>query len=205
MHAFDIIFGAFVLIFVLLGVRRGFIDEVMRLAAIIIGFIGALALYRQFIPKLSFLSLSPHITIVVSFLIIFFCFALGTVFIGKILKKLVKLTMMGWLDRLCGACIGSIKAFFVGWIFVVIVSSIPIAGMHHFFKDSRVYSFFMAISPALKSQVLTHVPSQTRALARPSALQDFWKKLTVSERNPDSSSSKESPAKKNHSGSEKKR
>jgi uncharacterized membrane protein required for colicin V production len=205
MHAFDIVFGAFVLVFVFLGIRRGFIEEVMRLAAIIIGFIGALALYRQFIPKLSFLSLSTHLTIVVSFLIIFFCIAFGTVCIGKILKKMVKLTMMGWLDRLCGACIGGVKAFFVGWIFIVIVSSIPIAAMHHFFKDSRAYSFFMAISPALKSQVLTHVPSQTRALSQSSALQDFWKKLTAAARQPDSLSSKEVLPKKKHSVNEKKR
>ena len=178
MHAFDIIFGTIVLVLVFLGIRRGFVEEVMRLAAIVIGFVGALALYRQIIPKLSFLSLPAHFTTIISFLIIFFCIAFGIVCLGKFLKKMVKLSMMGWLDRLCGSCLGGMKAFFIGWIFVIIVSSIPIPVIHYFFKDSRAYAFFVAISPALKSQVLTRTGSSKKALSASNAVKDFWKKMT---------------------------
>jgi membrane protein required for colicin V production len=191
MHAFDIIFGAIVLVFVFLGIRRGFIEEVMRFAAIVIGFIGALAFYRQIIPKLSFLSLPSHFTTAIAFLIIFFCIAFGIVCIGKFLKKMVKLTMMGWLDRLCGACLGGMKAFFVGWIFVIIVSSIPIPAFHYFFKDSRSYAFFVAISPVLKSQVLERTVSSKKAQSAKDALKDFWKKMTTVKLTADSLPEKE--------------
>jgi membrane protein required for colicin V production len=196
MHAFDIIFGAIVFVLVFLGIRRGFIEEVMRLAAIVIGFIGALALYRQFIPKLSFLSLPTHFATIASFLIIFFCVAFGIIFIGKLFKKMIKLTMMGWLDRLCGACLGGLKAFFVGWIFVIIVSSIPIAAAHHFFKDSRTYAFFDAISPALKTQALTAAASAKGALSPSNAIHDFWKKMTAVRLTTDSLHDKEARKKK---------
>ncbi len=176
MHIFDIVFGAAAVILVFLGIRRGFIDEVMRLTAIVIGFIGALALYRTIVPKLSFLSLSPAIATVVSFVLVFFCIALGIVCVGKLLKKMVRLTMMGWLDRLCGACIGGIKAFFLGWIFVITVSSIPVAVVHLFFKNSHAYAFFVAISPALKAKVIERVPPPKSALSRFPLLDELWKK-----------------------------
>jgi uncharacterized membrane protein required for colicin V production len=177
MHAFDIFFGFIALVFVFLGIRRGFIEEVMRLAAIIIGFIGALGFYRPLVPKLSFLTLSMHMTMIVSFLIVFFCIAFGVVCVGKLLKKMIKLTMMGWLDRLCGACMGGMKAFFLGWIFVIIVSSIPAPVIHYFFKGSASYSFFVAISPALKTKALERMPAPAGALSRLPVLSDFWKKL----------------------------
>jgi uncharacterized membrane protein required for colicin V production len=197
MHVFDICFGVVTLVLIFLGLRRGFIDEVMRLTAIVVGFIGALALYRQLVPKLSFLSHSPHIVIVVSFLVIFFCIALGVVCIGTLLKKMVRLTMMGWLDHLCGACIGAVKAFFLGWIFVITVSSIPVAVVHYFFKDSPTYAFFVAISPALKAQVVGRVPSPQGAFSRFPLLNDFWKKLLPAREGRDSVRVK-APSKKSH-------
>ena len=197
MHAFDIIFGGLALVLVFLGLRRGFIDEVMRLTAIVIGFIGALALYRQVAPKLSFLSLSPPIVTVVSFLLVFFCLAFGIVCVGKLLKKMVRLTMMGWLDHLCGACIGAIKAFFLGWIFVITVSSIPLPVVHYFFKDSRAYAFFVAISPALKAKVIERVQQPKSALLHLPALNDLWKKMPFFHQDGDSARAQASP-KKNH-------
>jgi uncharacterized membrane protein required for colicin V production len=204
MHAFDIIFGTVVLVLVFLGIRRGFIEEVMRLAAIVIGFIGALAFYRQLIPKLSFLSLPTHLAMIVSFLIIFFCCAFGIVCVGKLLKKMIKLTMMGWLDRLCGACLGGLKAFFVGWIFVIIVSSIPVAAAHHFFNGARTYAFFVAISPALKTQALSAAASAKGTFSPSNAIHDFWKKMTAVQLTADSLHDKESRKKKADSSKGKK-
>jgi hypothetical protein len=88
---------------------------------------------------------------------------------------------MGWLDRLCGACIGALKVFFCGWIFILIISSLPIAVVHHFFKDSRAYVFFVAISPVLKAKA-----APAGALSGYPVLSDFGKKLTNVRAVPDS-------------------
>jgi membrane protein required for colicin V production len=208
MHAFDVIFGVMALILIFLGIKRGFIEEVMRLAAIVTGFLGALALYRHVSPYLSFLSLSPHVITVISFLIVFFCIAFAIVCVGKLLKKMVKLTMMGWLDRLCGACVGAIKVFFLGWIFVIIASSIPVPTLRYFFKGSNAYSFFVAISPALKSKVMERVPTPPGALSHIPVLSDFWKKNAGSPATSDSQRTRApspAPAKKTHTTEVKKR
>jgi uncharacterized membrane protein required for colicin V production len=103
---------------------------------------------------MEFLGLSPHFTCVVAFLTIFITCVLALILIGKIIKKVITLTMLGWLDRLCGGAIGAIKAFFLGWIFVIAVSALPFTGASSFFRDSPTFSFFVTISPVLKTQIL---------------------------------------------------
>ena len=156
MQTFDIIFAIFSLILVILGIRRGFIEEIMRLIAVVAGFICALIFYRQFIPKISFLKLPPEFAAVASFIIIFLGVAVAAILLGKIIKKVIRMTMLGMADRMGGACFGLLKAFFIGWIFVIAVSSLPFPGFAWTLKKSRTFSFFAAISPVLKAQALQH-------------------------------------------------
>ncbi len=179
MHTFDIIFGIVAAALVFLGIRRGLIEEIMRLAAIIVGFLCALLFYKQLVSHLSFLPLPSHGAVIVSFLVIFLCVVLAMVLIGKLIRKIINLTMLGWVDKLCGACIGGIKAIFIGWIFVIIISSIPFLGRHSFFKGSCFYSFFTTISPVLKTQVLQRVPQPKDALSNIPSMGDFVKKVTT--------------------------
>jgi membrane protein required for colicin V production len=156
MQTFDIIFGIFALVLVILGIKRGFIEEIMRLIALVAGFIGALVFYRQFIPKIAFLKLPPEFAAVASFLIIFFASVLAIVLLGKLIKKVIRMTMLGWADRMGGACFGFLKAFIIGWIFVIAVSSLPFPGFANTLKKSKAFSFFAVISPVLKAQALRH-------------------------------------------------
>jgi uncharacterized membrane protein required for colicin V production len=196
MHWFDVIFGVITCILVVLGIKRGFIDEVMRLASIVIGFICALLFYRQFVDKLGFLSLSPHLAVICSFLIIFIVVALAVIIAGKLIKKVIRLTMLGSLDMLCGACIGAVKAFFLGWIFAISISALPMSDIPRSFKGSGVYSFFTAISPALKSQVMKRAYGPMTDGKKNQWLIDAWKNLTSPKSKTDSLSEKKT-AKKN--------
>jgi len=162
MNPFDIIFGIFASIFLIIGLWRGFIEEVMRLAAVVAGFISALVFYRQLSEKLSFLSFSPQITGVISFLVIFSACAIIIIIIGKLAKKAVNNVSLGWIDRLFGGFMGILKAFFIGWVFVISVQSIPFPGIRVFFGKSSIYAFFVNISPILQSHVINKAGAQIR-------------------------------------------
>ena len=88
---------------------------------------------------------------VASFIIIFLGVSVAAILLGKIIKKVIRMTMLGMADRIGGACFGLLKAFFIGWIFVIAVSSLPFPGFAWTLKKSRTFSFFAAISPVLKS------------------------------------------------------
>ena len=150
MHAVDIIAAAVAFIFVVIGLYRGFVEEAIRLIGIVAAFFTGLALYRALAVHLTFLKLSGAVLSVVSFILIFLAALIVIVLLGLLLKKVIHLTVLGWVDRLCGGVVGFLKVFFFVWIVVIAVASLPFGKIRRWFEPSKTYSFFMAISPTLK-------------------------------------------------------
>jgi membrane protein required for colicin V production len=150
MHAFDIIVAAVTFIFVIIGLYRGFVEEAIRLIGIVAAFFTGLALYRPLAVHLTFLRLSGAVLSVLSFILIFLAALLVIILLGIFLKKVIHLTVLGWIDRLCGGVIGFLKVFFFIWIVVIAIASLPFGKIRHWIEPSKTYSFFMAISPTLR-------------------------------------------------------
>jgi len=153
MHAFDIIFYVITAIFIILGLKRGLIDEITRLSAIVAGFVCALLLYRQIVPWFDTLHLLPQVSTACAFIALFVAAFFLVLIIGIFIKKTVRLTMLGWVDRLCGGCLGLVKAFFIGWVIVIALSSIPFINCSDCFSGSKVFTLLHAISPSLQATV----------------------------------------------------
>jgi membrane protein required for colicin V production len=150
MHPFDIIAAAVAIIFVIMGLYRGFVEEALRLIGIVAAFFTGLALYRQLAVHLTFLKLSGAIVSIISFILIFLVTLLALILLGMVAKKIIHLTVLGWVDRLCGGVLGFLKIFFIAWMVVIVVASLPFAKIKHWLTPSRSYAFFIAISPTLK-------------------------------------------------------
>jgi membrane protein required for colicin V production len=155
MHPFDIIAAAVAIIFVIMGLYRGFVEEALRLIGIVVAFFTGLALYRLLATHLTFLKLSGAVVSIVSFILIFLAALCVIILIGMLAKKIIHLTVLGWVDRLCGGVLGFLKVFFIVWMLVIVVSSLPFSKIKHWFAPSRAYAFFIAISPTLKLYGMT--------------------------------------------------
>ena len=154
MHVFDIICAGLACIFILMGIYRGFVEEVIRLVAVVAAFFAAMSLYRPLAERMKFLHLSGSLLSVIAFLAIFLACVLAIVVLGMLIKKVVHLTVLGWVDRLCGGVLGFVKIFFLAWIIVIIISSLPFDRIKNWFKPSKSYSFFTEISPRLRAEGL---------------------------------------------------
>ncbi len=139
MHVFDIIIVAVASFFVAIGVKRGFIQEIFHLAAMIGGFIGAFLSYPFIYNRISFLKASAQTKTVVAFILAYILIALSLIIIGWILKKVVHLTMLGWIDRLLGGLIGIGKATIIIWIFILSVTLLPTSKLKSSFTSSGTY------------------------------------------------------------------
>jgi uncharacterized membrane protein required for colicin V production len=189
MHVFDIIAAAVAFLFVLIGLYRGFVEEAIRLIGIVGAFFTGLALYRTIAVHLTFLRLSGAVLSVVSFLLIFCSALLVIILLGMLLKKVIHLTVLGWVDRLCGGVLGFLKVFFLVWIAVIAVASLPFGKIRHWFEPSKTYSFFMEISPTLKIHGMTPTagPVQNILKANPlPAIVNAYKAIDSSARKADS-------------------
>jgi membrane protein required for colicin V production len=150
MNIIDIIAVALAVLFIIIGLYRGFVEEAARLIGIVAAFFTGLALYRELAVHLTFLKLSGPVLSVVSFFIIFLAALLIIILAGILLKKVIHLTVLGWVDRLCGGVLGFLKVFFCVWIVVIAITSLPLGYIRRWFEPSKTYSFFIAISPTLK-------------------------------------------------------
>lgn len=140
MHVLDIVFLCVTVVVTIIGIRRGLITEAFRFAAVVAGFAAASALYRPAYELLEFIALSSSIKVVIAFVSVFLAAAAAVLGIGWIVKKVVHLTVLGSVDRVCGGCIGLLKCALVAWVLTVVVGVLPVPALHRRLEKSVVYS-----------------------------------------------------------------
>ena len=132
------------------GIFRGMIKELSSIIGVLGGFYAAYsyfplvsAMMEDWITNVAFLNILSFMLI---FCIIFFIISI----LGVIIKYLMHVASLGWLDRLCGASFGFIKA-------VLIVSIILLA----------LTAFLPKGAPIIKTSVLSpHVTIISEKLAQ---------------------------------------
>lgn len=165
MHTLDIVFTVFALIFVTIGIKRGFIGEIIRLAAMIGGFLGAFLYYNDFSVLIQFIKLPSYIRNALSFTILYIAIVLSFLTLGWFIKKVVHLTLLGWLDRLLGAMLGFLKTVLLAWIVCLSISTFNRTEAN--FNKSSVYRTFKSLPATMRLTELTRTRNHLRKLIDP--------------------------------------
>ncbi len=109
------------------GASRGFFVEVSSLFALVLGVFGALH-FSSFTSDLLSQYLDWKHLSLVAFALTFVVIVIGVAWIGKILTKLAKVILLGFLNKLLGALFGACKWLVISGVFVWILS-----GIHAFY------------------------------------------------------------------------
>lgn len=169
---FDIAVALLVLAFLLRGAWIGFMRQLAAFFALV-GSYGVAAQYAsRFIPLTEKFVSSPKLTFLVSFAVLFILSALVFSLLGKILHRVMQISMLGWFDRLLGVALGGVKAFVVAsLLFMVLASSVSAtnellrksktapclkegaAMLQSLIHDPRLRSFFFQKEPAILNHV----------------------------------------------------
>jgi membrane protein required for colicin V production len=150
MWTLDLVAGALALILCFMGIRRGLIEEIFRLLAVVASFFVAFFLYRQSMSIVGFLPLAFGTRAVISFIVLYLSSLIAILLLGKLVKKLLHLTPLGLVDRLAGGILGALKAALICWITVMLFSFVPKAGGTAFFSESYIYRYTKKITPSLR-------------------------------------------------------
>ncbi len=140
MHLFDILFLGLAGALIVLGIWRGLITEAFRLLAVFLGFVTAVRTYDDVYARIDFLSLASGVKVVLAFLVVFVGTAAVVLVVGWLLRKMVHLTLLGWVDRLGGGCIGLAKTFVVAWAVSLMLEALPAPKLHTSLQESFVYA-----------------------------------------------------------------
>ncbi|MCD4819323.1 MAG: CvpA family protein [Candidatus Cloacimonetes bacterium] len=126
MNPIDIGIFVFLLIAILVGLKKGFVASVISLAALVISII----IVSQLSPVIVFFlvtkfNLSEIIAVIISYLVVFIFIAIIAKILIKILHKIIKKLKISALNRILGAILGLCNGLIILIIMVLLINLTP--------------------------------------------------------------------------------
>jgi len=158
MNSLDISILLFTSVFLIRGVFRGFVLELVTIVGLILGYIISIT-YLSILTGY-FLSFYPSFPVSVVNIISFFILFVGTNLllrlVSNIISKTLRIAMLGWLNRLLGGLLGMLKSIIILSILVFILDMIPFSSYildHVEVQNSQLYPILNAIGPRLYTEI----------------------------------------------------
>jgi len=125
MSGIDIVILVIVVLSLIRGLIKGFVMQLAALAALLLGIYVSIH-FSSYLGNMlaSKVSLDPVIIRWLAFGILFTLVVVGVHFTGKLAERLLKLTMLSFLNRLAGALFSGIKAVFILAVLVTLLNTI---------------------------------------------------------------------------------
>lgn len=125
MNIIDIILLLIVIPMIIRGISTGFISQAFGLAAMVAGTLVAWRLTLTAGPAVSeHFGIGIKMANVLSFAVIFIIVSMILVLLGKVLRKIVRLVLLGWLDSLLGALFALMTAILVCGLILLMFDSL---------------------------------------------------------------------------------
>ncbi len=113
-NVIDLFIMGTLLVTLILGLWKGFMRSLTAVAGLIVGVAGALRYHSVVEPYLGRISaLDPHISTILSMVIVFIAIQVLFVVIRRILTALIDVTRLSWLDRVLGGMLGVIAGLLI--------------------------------------------------------------------------------------------
>ncbi|MFY0626486.1 MAG: CvpA family protein [Reichenbachiella sp.] len=150
MNTIDIVILVFLLIGAYSGYKKGLLMEIVTLAAFFIAIIAGIKLLDWGISILdNYIEGFDHVLPVIAFAVIFIGVIILLNYLGKSLKKILDMTLLGSLDDVGGAVIGVVKwALFIS-ILIWIYESFAGEMIHESIETSYLYEPISKLGPTL--------------------------------------------------------
>jgi membrane protein required for colicin V production len=142
------------------GYKKGFILELFSIASLFIATIGSIKVLNQFISLYtkwygSLGDFMPYILFVLLFILIIVI----VTFVGRLLKKLINLTLLGSLDKLIGAVLGTFKWAFLLSSLLWIIDLLHLRLPTHYTDHTILFPIVQSLAPQLMVFLPTWLPA----------------------------------------------
>ncbi len=140
MNTVDIVLGIFLLLFVINGIYKGFIKNVMHLAGLIVSILlivklGPMA--KEFV--LSKIVVNEVLAVIIAYILIFLIVMIVAKIVSKILNSIVELLSLKWLNSLLGGVFGLFNGLLILTILFVAINISPFSEeLNNYSKQSMV-------------------------------------------------------------------
>ncbi|MDR3297590.1 MAG: CvpA family protein [Prevotellaceae bacterium] len=154
MGIFDIIFALLFGYAIYTGIKQGLVMQLASLLALLLGAYIAFKFSGLLAKWITGFGVGDEAVALVSFSLTFVGVLLLTRLVGRVVEKIVKVSMLGWLNRLLGVVFAMLKVAFIVSIALYVVNSvdrmIPFLPQEQVSK-SKLYAPLSGLAPAVFS------------------------------------------------------
>lgn len=156
------IVSAVLLAILAVGVIAGLVKGLIRQVVELLGIIGSFFIAMFFAGWLAsvlqeHLSLAYSPSLVVAFLAIFIAGMIAFHFLAISIQKVIRMTFLGWVDRLCGGALGLIIGMLITSMLIAVTLELPVSRqVRHTIERSTVCMFVRPMAPWLFNIVFSH-------------------------------------------------
>ncbi|MFZ0133409.1 MAG: CvpA family protein [Desulfobacterales bacterium] len=172
MNPFDILTIVILAYSIIRGIFRGLIKEMSSIVGVLAGYYAAYSYYGELAAVLSRWVTDTVYVNIVSFLILFSVVFLIISAIGVIIKYVLRIAFIGWLDRIFGAVFGLFKAVLIAAVLLIVATTF-LPQNAPFVKQSKLAPHVTAVSELM----IEVVPKEMKQkfLSKVEALKKSWK------------------------------
>jgi len=146
------------------GFRKGLLQEVVSVIALVLGFVLALKLLTVAIPVVQvFIGRAHGLLPFISFLLVFVLILWGVRLLGVILKKILDITPFGTFDNLLGGVLGGLKWCLVISLVLYVAYLAGIGITNATARQSIIYPWVLKATP-VALEVLSFLMPFVKAL-----------------------------------------
>lgn len=174
MNMFDFILIIILLYCFIRGIFRGLLKEFSSLIGVLGGFYAAYTHYLSAGIYLKKWISDPDYINILSFLIIFFCVFLIISALGIIIKYILKIVFLGWVDRVFGGAFGILKGILLGSVLFIVFTAF-LSKDSDMIKNSKLSPYITAISDQMIKVTPKDLKNEYRA--KKQDIEKAWKKI----------------------------
>lgn len=167
----DIIFLLLLTFFTVSGLFKGLIKEVSSIAGLVLGIIAANLYYQSLGSTLGEISVGSPYAGILAYMLIFIAVLLAAITTGIVLRKLLKISMLGWVDKLAGGIFGFLKGFLLICVLMLLLTLVLQANSP-LLKNSGIAPLFTNFNQNLSSLIPQDI--KQGYLQKSKRLQKVW-------------------------------
>lgn len=162
MSTIDIILLVPLLIGAYKGYKKGFFQEVVAILAFILAIVGGFKLLHVGMDLLDeYFSISGEILPYIAFILIFLIIIIGVSLLGKAIKKILDLTLLGTVDNFAGMIVSVLKWTFGLSVLFWLSSSVGIEPSEEMTEGAYIYPVVVGFAPKVVSALSAVLPFAT--------------------------------------------
>ena len=148
MNLFDVCAVGIVGTCLILGGFRGLIREVSGIIGVVAAFYGANTYYPLLVPYISPWITGQSVQHLICFFLLFCAILVVVGLVARLIRKLLKLVFLGWVDRTFGIAFGTAKGvLIVTVLFIMATTFIP--DSKSFFSTSKTAPYLAQVADAM--------------------------------------------------------